>query len=596
MYMLCNSHMTFSCRFQKLILFPISWLLFKLLPKSFLASRRTNLGLGLLVMMSQEPSHSNVGFAQREHDILSLLSIFVHTHQTLSIGFRLLGIVLDDQSFYMPAPVKEGGYFEVYILRSKDILEADLLGSKEDIPSNLPRTVAVKCPKVRGKLNDRRNQKLWTSMAMELQILKHEHVKNHDNIIKLLGLSWRSVRGTYMPAFVLEAAKSDLYSMIQSFQFTLDKMTTRKILGLAVDISCGLSALHDLGIIHGDMKPQNVLIFEDQKLGFVAKITDFGSSLLKTDIKEPIVLPYNTDIWQAPECQNALDGSQLIEADNFSLGLVLCYMLSRGLILHQLEESDEKAATDGQSAVSYDVYAKVATEALHETFRPALEIEEERLYGPMSSRKPEGWPDPNEKVDNLDEDESYVSIRKIQRAVARTLLPSLFEPSMRPSSKSIYLNMRVCFSWLLRRDTFYPILSLHDPFTPERLKAANFNDQERDVLQNPGTPLQICRRASANRALQAPLRQRRTRKESGSMPLPWNGSTDPSRLYNKVVIFQVWTTSHNPMPRIVLQLPLKLGMYEVAFQDIHSLMTPTGRRARLFLEIICARFATLLLL
>ncbi|KAH0596013.1 hypothetical protein MHUMG1_05872 [Metarhizium humberi] len=436
--------------------------------------------------MSQEPSHSNVGFAQREHDILSLLSIFVHTHQTLSIGFRLLGIVLDDQSFYMPAPVKEGGYFEVYILRSKDILEADLLGSKEDIPSNLPRTVAVKCPKVRGKLNDRRNQKLWTSMAMELQILKHEHVKNHDNIIKLLGLSWRSVRGTYMPAFILEAAKSDLYSMIQSFQFTLDKMTTRKILGLAVDISCGLSALHDLGIIHGDMKPQNVLIFEDQKLGFVAKITDFGSSLLKTDIKEPIVLPYNTDIWQAPECQNALDGSQLIEADNFSLGLVLCYMLSRGLILHQLEESDEKPATDGQSAVSYDFYAKVATEALHATFRPALEIEEERLYGLMSSRKPEGWPDPNEKVDNLDEDESYVSIRKIQRAVARTLLPSLFEPPMRPSSKSIYLNMRVCFSWLLRRDTFYPILSLHDPFTPERLKAANFNDQERDVLQNPG--------------------------------------------------------------------------------------------------------------
>ncbi|KAG8416345.1 hypothetical protein J3458_006937 [Metarhizium acridum] len=314
-------------------------------------------------MTSQELSRSNVGFAQWEHDILSFLSIFVHTHQTLSIAFRLLGTVLDDQSFHMPAPVNQGGYFEVYILRSKDILDADFLGSKEDIPSNLPQTVAVKCPKIRGKLNDRRNQKLWTSMAMELQILKHEHVKDHDNIITLLGLSWRCVRGTYMPAFVLEAAKSDLYSMIQSSQFALNKMTTRKILGLAVDISCGLSALHDLGIIHGDIKPQNVLIFEHRRLGFIAKITDFGSSLLKTDIKEPIVLPYNTDIWQAPECQNALDGSQLIEADTFSPGLVLCYMLSRGLILHELKESDEKATTNRQSAVSYDFYAKVTFQA-----------------------------------------------------------------------------------------------------------------------------------------------------------------------------------------------------------------------------------------
>lgn len=172
---------------------------------------------------------------------------FVYTHRWVSAGLSLLGTILDDQSFYMPTPVNQGGYFEVYIITSKELLEASFLHGTDNPPGPpLPKVVAVKGPKVRGKLNDRWNQKLWMSMAMELQILKHELVKDHENVVKLLGLCWRSIRGTFMPAFVLEAARSDLYSMIQSFEFTLDKMSTRKILGLAVDICSGLSVLHEV--------------------------------------------------------------------------------------------------------------------------------------------------------------------------------------------------------------------------------------------------------------------------------------------------------------------------------------------------------------
>ncbi|KAH9208697.1 kinase-like domain-containing protein, partial [Leptodontidium sp. 2 PMI_412] len=47
---------------------------------------------------------------------------------------------------------------------------------------------------------------------------------------------------------------------------------------IALNIARGLSALHQCGVIHGDMKPENVLIFYKPELH--AKIADFSHSFL----------------------------------------------------------------------------------------------------------------------------------------------------------------------------------------------------------------------------------------------------------------------------------------------------------------------------
>ncbi|KAI1042097.1 hypothetical protein LB505_007234 [Fusarium chuoi] len=65
-----------------------------------------------------------------------------------------------------------------------------------------------------------------------------------------------------MPSFVLEAAEIDL----EKFLDNPKAVEYRKVLGLAVDIATGVRALHDVGIIHGDIKPANVLIFKDPQL------------------------------------------------------------------------------------------------------------------------------------------------------------------------------------------------------------------------------------------------------------------------------------------------------------------------------------------
>ncbi|KAK0719307.1 kinase-like domain-containing protein, partial [Lasiosphaeris hirsuta] len=60
---------------------------------------------------------------------------------------------------------------------------------------------------------------------------------------------------------------------------------------LAMDAAAGLEALHAYGVAHGDIKPDNILLFparepsdrdtdRDTEVRFVAKLNDFGSAII----------------------------------------------------------------------------------------------------------------------------------------------------------------------------------------------------------------------------------------------------------------------------------------------------------------------------
>ena len=51
---------------------------------------------------------------------------------------------------------------------------------------------------------------------------------------------------------------------------------------LCIDIGQGLGCLHQHGFTHGDLKPENVLIFRTKKEGWQAKLCDFGCAIGKT--------------------------------------------------------------------------------------------------------------------------------------------------------------------------------------------------------------------------------------------------------------------------------------------------------------------------
>jgi serine/threonine protein kinase len=59
------------------------------------------------------------------------------------------------------------------------------------------------------------------------------------------------------------------------------------------------SAKANIDIVHGDMKPENVLIFKNNQR-YTAKVTDFGLSIRSTD-QDHLVKVIGSRLWTAPE-------------------------------------------------------------------------------------------------------------------------------------------------------------------------------------------------------------------------------------------------------------------------------------------------------
>ncbi|KAL8646234.1 MAG: hypothetical protein Q9226_006952 [Calogaya cf. arnoldii] len=122
------------------------------------------------------------------------------------------------------------------------------------------------------------------------------------------------------------------------------RLTSQEALFLAADVADGLAALHSFGIVHGDLKPANVLLFLDaesaaehepggQSPRLVAKVGDFGYS---GTVSSEDDVRGGTHFWNAPECLDCCDDEELKafathqSRDIYSFGLLLVYLWTNG--------------------------------------------------------------------------------------------------------------------------------------------------------------------------------------------------------------------------------------------------------------------------
>ncbi|EPS40005.1 hypothetical protein H072_6312 [Dactylellina haptotyla CBS 200.50] len=211
----------------------------------------------------------------------------------------------------------------------------------------------------------------YRALVSEVSILGHKDIRRHPNIVKLVGICW-DVMSSIDPIWpVLVFPKSDLGDLRQFMKSTIgEKMDFDGRMKLCDNAAVGLIALHSLDVVHGDIKPQNVLVFIEETNGtstYVAKVGDFGYSTLvggegmegEGEAQVPVSRP-----WNAPEVTSWSSSFGVREAkltDIFSFGLMTLWLLFNKQ-LFELEVDFEKLDPDPswkQSENMQRIFSKV---------------------------------------------------------------------------------------------------------------------------------------------------------------------------------------------------------------------------------------------
>jgi serine/threonine protein kinase len=153
------------------------------------------------------------------------------------------------------------------------------------------KVVAVKHIKLGDcNVDQRAFRRRLQSVVREISIMHHQPLAQHPHILQLLGYGWKLEGSSPLPYIVVEyGVGGDLRSYLRDRPQSSLKA---KILHCG-DVACGLMALHQCDIVHGDLKLDNVIIFEswDRPSGTVAKLCDFGHSILLA-VENPNQLRY----------------------------------------------------------------------------------------------------------------------------------------------------------------------------------------------------------------------------------------------------------------------------------------------------------------
>ena len=137
------------------------------------------------------------------------------------------------------------------------------------------------------------------SVLTELHALIYTPLFKHLSIIEFLGFAWSSNPFSSLhrlPAFMVEYAEhgslADLLRKRTELDFTLKQI-------LCLDTARGLHALYSAGLVHGHVKVENVLICSASDRIFIAKIAEFGFSIVRATESENIWMG-GTRSWMAP--------------------------------------------------------------------------------------------------------------------------------------------------------------------------------------------------------------------------------------------------------------------------------------------------------
>jgi serine/threonine protein kinase len=189
-----------------------------------------------------------------------------------------------------------------------------------------PKYVVYKTARVNfardGKPVSPADKRALLSVLTEFYALLHPPLQAHANIVDFLGLAWSShprESSHRLPILVLELGDLGTLADVQSHGVAPDNNQKAQIV---LGIARGLQILHESGIVHGDVKPENIIMCSHAGGSMVPKLADFGFAIL-ADSETQIVTIGGTNTWRAPETYGPVAASMLHLTDVYSFGLVV---------------------------------------------------------------------------------------------------------------------------------------------------------------------------------------------------------------------------------------------------------------------------------
>ncbi|KAF4123021.1 hypothetical protein GMORB2_6569 [Geosmithia morbida] len=231
-----------------------------------------------------------------------------------------------------------GATFSVYrrrIPRQKPIkrtVRLDGFTVEMEDDRKLPDVVAYKVAMIdfsdKGEAATDVSRRAVNAAVMELYLSAHRPILRHANLVDFLGLAWGANpfdMSQRLPVLVVEFAEFGSLSDLQQRE-CLGLEARRK---LCLDVCQGLHMLHSCGVVHGDMKADNVLVFPDKEHRYIAKLSDFGYSTVMGTSRDVLHLG-GTRPWKAPEAKAAVKVSDAKYTDVYSLALLIWCTFAHG--------------------------------------------------------------------------------------------------------------------------------------------------------------------------------------------------------------------------------------------------------------------------
>ncbi|KAI0855302.1 hypothetical protein F4860DRAFT_40163 [Xylaria cubensis] len=196
---------------------------------------------------------------------------------------------------------------------------------------------------------EQRISQAFNGMMTEMSILSQPLVQKSPNVINLLSISWNVEPDSVWPVLVYAKGTPIRQYLLESCEKPLD---LKEKLSICSGICAGVSALHNSGVVHGDLKPHNIIMakplqssdqhhFESSSV--VPQVVDVSLSVIGQDA-DLRLLP-RTVGWSAPEWHNRYFQIQNARRmDIFSFGLICYWILSWDQSFSHLSAEEEDQA------------------------------------------------------------------------------------------------------------------------------------------------------------------------------------------------------------------------------------------------------------